>query len=83
SSETQNLCKAAKDEIEKAVNKKVFGLKDWFSGLVAVRCGREFVWYELGYRYFNVGRTAGPKFTLVSTNDGTYNSNCGQAFLFP
>ncbi|KAH7711296.1 hypothetical protein AAVH_21416 [Aphelenchoides avenae] len=83
SSETQKLCKAAKDEIEKAVDKKVIGVKDGFSGLAVVRCGQRFVWYELGHRYFTVGRTAGPSFPLVSANDGTYKSNCGQLFLFP
>ncbi|KAH7717334.1 hypothetical protein AAVH_15282 [Aphelenchoides avenae] len=83
SSETQNLCKAAKEKIEKAVDKKVFDLEDGFCGLAVVRCGRQFVWYELIYYYFTVGRTAGPSFTLTSANDGTYNPNCGQTFLFP
>ncbi|KAH7717335.1 hypothetical protein AAVH_15283 [Aphelenchoides avenae] len=83
SSKTNDLCKAGKSEIEKAVDKKVFGLEGGFSGWGVVRCGSQFVWYELGHRYFTVGRTAGPSFPLVSANDGTYNSNCGQIFLFP
>ncbi|KAH7710065.1 hypothetical protein AAVH_22643 [Aphelenchoides avenae] len=83
SSKTQDLCKVATEEIEKAVDKNVFGLKGGFSGLAVVRCGRRFVWYQLGYRYFTVGRSAGPIFALVSANDMTYNANCGQIFLFP
>ncbi|KAH7717332.1 hypothetical protein AAVH_15280 [Aphelenchoides avenae] len=83
SSTTHDLCKAATDEIAKSVHKKVIGVEGGFSGLAVVRCGNEFVWYELDYRYFAVGRTAGPSFALTSANDGTYKSNCGQIFLFP
>ncbi|KAH7703105.1 hypothetical protein AAVH_29732 [Aphelenchoides avenae] len=83
SSKTQVLCKAAKDQVRKAVDKEVFGLKDGLSGSAVVPVWFRFVWYELSYVNFTVGRTAGPSFTLTSANDGTYNSNCGQIFLFP
>lgn len=54
----------------------------FFPGVAAVRCGHEFVWYELAYRYFTAGRASGASFEL-STNDTEYKPNCGQIFLFP
>ncbi|KAH7707975.1 hypothetical protein AAVH_24790 [Aphelenchoides avenae] len=84
SSNSNDLCASAKSVIEKAVGRKVFKLdKEGFSSAAVVRCGYEFVWYELGYRYFTAGRTAGDVFELTSHNDGKYNRDCGQTFLFP
>ncbi|KAH7699588.1 hypothetical protein AAVH_33305, partial [Aphelenchoides avenae] len=52
-----------------------------FHGFAAVRCGYEFVWYELGYTYF---------YAAYSSTDykwqkkgGAYDAKCGQIFFFP
>ncbi|KAH7706530.1 hypothetical protein AAVH_26238 [Aphelenchoides avenae] len=82
SSKTSELCQVAKNVIEKAVRRKVFNRELGFSGLAVVRCGRQFVWYQLGYRYFFVAGSAGDSYELASSN-GAYDANCGQIFLFP
>lgn len=53
-----------------------------FPDVAVVRCGHEFVWYQLAYRFFTAGRTAGTSFEL-STGDTAYQRSCGQIFLFP
>ncbi|KAH7698210.1 hypothetical protein AAVH_34700, partial [Aphelenchoides avenae] len=52
-----------------------------FGGVAAVKCGYEFVWYELGYTYF---------YAVYSSTDykwekkgGAYDVKCGQIFFFP
>ncbi|KAH7722984.1 hypothetical protein AAVH_09456 [Aphelenchoides avenae] len=81
STKNKNLCEKAKSDITEFVP-TAFSGRCGFSGVAAVRCGYQFVWYQLGYRYFTVGCTAGTNYTLTSANDGKYNSNCGQLFLF-
>ncbi|KAH7702865.1 hypothetical protein AAVH_29971 [Aphelenchoides avenae] len=84
SSRAKNLCTktwevitaVAKNALDGHAGSEVFSF-------AAVRCGYEFVWYQLAYRYFTVGRTAGSNYTLTSRNDNKYNPNCGQIFLFP
>ncbi|KAH7715715.1 hypothetical protein AAVH_16896 [Aphelenchoides avenae] len=53
-----------------------------FRALVALRCGYEFVWYELGYRYFPAGFASGG-YTLGTKQDNKYKYNCGQIVFFP
>ncbi|KAH7715718.1 hypothetical protein AAVH_16899 [Aphelenchoides avenae] len=52
-----------------------------FRALVALRCGYEFVWYELGYRYFPAGFATGG-YVLATKQDNTYKYNCGQIVFF-
>ncbi|KAH7695598.1 hypothetical protein AAVH_37340 [Aphelenchoides avenae] len=66
------LTAAVKDHV---VDTNVFG------GVAAVKCGYEFVWYELGYRYFYAAYSS-TKYKW-GTNGGGYDSKCGQIFLFP
>ncbi|KAH7707974.1 hypothetical protein AAVH_24789 [Aphelenchoides avenae] len=80
SSNSKDLCATATD----VIGSEAFEVdKGGFSSVAVVRCGYEFVWYELGYRYFTSGRTAGGSFVLTSHNDGKYNRKCGQIVLFP
>ncbi|KAH7707972.1 hypothetical protein AAVH_24787 [Aphelenchoides avenae] len=81
SSESKDLCTTATC----VIGSEAFDIeKGGFSSVAVVRCAYEFVWYELGYRYFTIGRTAGVKaFVLSSHNNGKYIRNCGQIFLFP
>ncbi|KAH7713729.1 hypothetical protein AAVH_18913 [Aphelenchoides avenae] len=47
-----------------------------------LRCGYEFVWYELGYRYFPDGYVTGNH--TLSTQDGNkYSDKGGQIICFP
>lgn len=55
--------------------------KTAFDGIAAVKCGYEFVWYELGYTYF---------YAAYSSTDykwqkkgGAYDAECGQIFFYP
>lgn len=54
-----------------------------FKALVALKCGYEFVWYELGYRYFPAGYSTG-NYTLSTDVENKYSWKCGgQIILFP
>ncbi|KAH7724265.1 hypothetical protein AAVH_08153 [Aphelenchoides avenae] len=50
--------------------------------LTALRCGYEFVWYQLGYRYFPAGYATG-NYTLFTEGANKYSEKCGQIFFFP
>lgn len=52
-----------------------------FSAVVAVRCAYEFVWYELGWRYYKAAETTSEY--VLSRYDGEYNDACGQLIFFP
>ncbi|KAH7708211.1 hypothetical protein AAVH_24544 [Aphelenchoides avenae] len=78
---TKDMCKEADEKIRGVVASSPDMDCD-FPGVAAVRCGYQFVWYQLAYRYFTAGRTAGSSFEL-STGDTAYERNCGQIFLFP
>ncbi|KAH7662443.1 hypothetical protein AAVH_43596 [Aphelenchoides avenae] len=84
STKAKNLCTKPNDLIAAVVKNALDGHEgpELFS-FAAVRCGYEFVRYQLAYRYFTVGRTAGSNYTLSSPNDNKYNPSCGQIFLFP
>lgn len=47
-----------------------------FTAVVAVRCAFEFVWYELGWRYYEAAATTSEY--VLSRYDGEYNDACGQ-----
>ncbi|KAH7707250.1 hypothetical protein AAVH_25509, partial [Aphelenchoides avenae] len=54
-----------------------------FGGFAAVKCGYEFVWYELGYTYFYAAHSStGYKWQKKGR---AYDSKaiCGQIFFFP
>ncbi|KAH7693100.1 hypothetical protein AAVH_39870, partial [Aphelenchoides avenae] len=53
-----------------------------FRALVALRCGYEFVWYELGYRYFPAGFATGD-YVLATKQGNKFKSNCGQIVFSP
>ncbi|KAH7673293.1 hypothetical protein AAVH_42227, partial [Aphelenchoides avenae] len=80
SPDTKDLCKEAGKKVRDVVAASTNA--DCNFSVAAVRCGYEFVWYELIYRYFTAGRAAGASFEL-STDDTAYERNCGQIFLFP
>ncbi|KAH7712706.1 hypothetical protein AAVH_19943 [Aphelenchoides avenae] len=52
-----------------------------FRALVALRCGYEFKWYELGYRYFPAG-FATDGYVLMTQQSNKYKYNCGQIVFF-
>lgn len=83
STKSNDLCATATSLIKKLIGSESFDVeKGGFWSVAVIRCGYEFVWYELGYRYFTAGRTAGRVYVLTSHNDGKYDSSCGQIFLF-
>ncbi|KAH7721347.1 hypothetical protein AAVH_11203 [Aphelenchoides avenae] len=52
-----------------------------FHGFAAVKCGYEFVWYELGYAYFFAAHSStGYKWEKKGS---AYDAKCGQIFFFP
>ncbi|KAH7721340.1 hypothetical protein AAVH_11196 [Aphelenchoides avenae] len=52
-----------------------------YGGVAAVKCGYEFVWYELGYTYFYAAHSSTDyKWELKG---GAYDAKCGQIFFFP
>ncbi|KAH7721349.1 hypothetical protein AAVH_11205 [Aphelenchoides avenae] len=67
------------EKLNENENSKDAVLDDVFAK--AVKCGYEFVWYELGYTYFYAAHS--------STNykwekkGGAYDAKCGQIFFFP
>ncbi|KAH7706453.1 hypothetical protein AAVH_26329 [Aphelenchoides avenae] len=84
STSASNLSKRI-EEVEKRFEKDIGGpflSADGFRALVAMRCGYEFVWYELGYRYFPAG-FATDGYTLATKQDNKYKDNCGQIVFFP
>ncbi|KAH7709036.1 hypothetical protein AAVH_23703 [Aphelenchoides avenae] len=52
-----------------------------FTAFVAVRCAYDFVWYELGWRYYKAARTTSDY--VLETYDGTFNASCGQIIFLP
>ncbi|KAH7717423.1 hypothetical protein AAVH_15154 [Aphelenchoides avenae] len=52
-----------------------------FHTMVALRCGYEFVWYELGYRYFPAGYATN-NHTLITPVGYKYADKCGQIIFF-
>ncbi|KAH7712658.1 hypothetical protein AAVH_20000 [Aphelenchoides avenae] len=59
-----------------------FLTEDGFRALAALRCGYEFVWYQLGYRYFPAGYATG-NHTLFTEGGNEYSEKCGQIVFFP
>ncbi|KAH7697947.1 hypothetical protein AAVH_34963 [Aphelenchoides avenae] len=57
--------------------------KGGFSAVAAVKCGRQFVWYELGYRYFAAAGVSNENYAITSGSVDSYNANCGQIMFFP
>ncbi|KAH7721355.1 hypothetical protein AAVH_11211 [Aphelenchoides avenae] len=56
-------------------------LDDFRGRVAAVRCGYEFVWYELGYTYFYAAhRSTDYKWEKKGS---AYDAMCGQIFFFP
>ncbi|KAH7704320.1 hypothetical protein AAVH_28489 [Aphelenchoides avenae] len=73
-----DLCKRLEAALsDQKVNINAFG------GIAAVRCGYEFVWYELGYTYFHAAESSTPY--KWEKKGGAYDSKakCGQIFFFP
>ncbi|KAH7703113.1 hypothetical protein AAVH_29723 [Aphelenchoides avenae] len=84
STKASNLAKRI-EEVENRFRKDIDGaflLVGGFRALVALRCGYEFVWYELGYRYFPAGFATG-EYVLATQQGNKYSSNCGQIVFFP
>ncbi|KAH7717103.1 hypothetical protein AAVH_15465 [Aphelenchoides avenae] len=54
-----------------------------FAGFAAVACGKKFVWYQLGYKYFAAAAVGGDALAINSTSINSYNPNCGQIIFFP
>ncbi|KAH7713722.1 hypothetical protein AAVH_18906 [Aphelenchoides avenae] len=79
STRASNLTSRVKD-VEKRFGP--FLKKDGFRSLTALRCGYEFVWYQLGYRYFPAGYATG-NYTLFTEGANKYSEKCGQIFFFP
>ncbi|KAH7710630.1 hypothetical protein AAVH_22086 [Aphelenchoides avenae] len=52
-----------------------------FSAFVAVRCSYDFVWYELGWRYYTAARTTSQY--VLEKNGGTFSADCGQLIFLP
>ncbi|KAH7698755.1 hypothetical protein AAVH_34148 [Aphelenchoides avenae] len=75
-----NLCERVVVALrDKAVSGSIEGTG--FSAFVAVRCAYDFVWYELGWRYYTAARTTSEY--VLEANDGTFNANCGQLIFLP
>ncbi|KAH7668201.1 hypothetical protein AAVH_42959 [Aphelenchoides avenae] len=53
-----------------------------FTAVIAVRCTNEFVWYELGWRYYFAAATTASDY-VVSRADGEYSNSCGQLIFLP
>ncbi|KAH7714146.1 hypothetical protein AAVH_18484 [Aphelenchoides avenae] len=84
STSASNLSKRI-EEVENRFKKDIDGgaflSVGGFRALVALRCGYEFVWYELGYRYFPAGFATGD-YVLAPEQGSKYSSNCGQIVFF-
>ncbi|KAH7699610.1 hypothetical protein AAVH_33285, partial [Aphelenchoides avenae] len=84
STKASNLSKRI-EEVENRFRKDIDGAflsAGGFRALVALRCGYEFVWYELRYRYFPAGFATG-EYVLATKQGNKFNSNCGQIVFFP
>ncbi|KAH7711175.1 hypothetical protein AAVH_21534 [Aphelenchoides avenae] len=79
SSPSNSLCKTAANALNDVLGLSV---KDKETAFVVVRCGYEFVWYELGYKYFPAANSTSP-YVLTTHANSDYSSNCGQIILFP
>lgn len=65
---------------------KLIGLVEYhgrreFTAVLVIRCAYEFVWYELGWRYYEAAATTSEY--VVSRYDGDYNDACGQLIFLP
>lgn len=49
--------------------------------MVVIRCAYEFVWYELGCRYYEPAATTSEY--ALSRHAGEYNDACGQLIFLP
>lgn len=52
-----------------------------FRAVVAIKCAKKFVWYELGYRYFEAAWTNAV--TISSSHGNEYSFKCGTTLVFP
>ncbi|KAH7702255.1 hypothetical protein AAVH_30592, partial [Aphelenchoides avenae] len=80
-----NLCKRLMDSMRRfnSPTNVTFDGSGGFSAVAAVKCGRQFVWYELGYRNFAAAGVSNDDYVITSGNVDTYNANCGQIMLSP
>ncbi|KAH7710734.1 hypothetical protein AAVH_21995 [Aphelenchoides avenae] len=72
-----NLCGRLAD----ALRDNGVDVKNFRGGFAAVKCGYEFVWYELGYTYFYAAYSSTR--SKWQKNGGAYDAKCGQLFFFP
>ncbi|KAH7711169.1 hypothetical protein AAVH_21528 [Aphelenchoides avenae] len=79
SSPSNNLCETAARVLKDLLT---LSIEETESAFAVVRCGYEFVWYELGYKYFPAANSTSP-YVLTSHPISDYISNCGQIILFP
>ncbi|KAH7669954.1 hypothetical protein AAVH_18509 [Aphelenchoides avenae] len=56
---------------------------DKFGGIVAVKCGYKFVWYQLAYEYSHAAASSLEVEAAWETGHGSYDAKCGQIFFFP
>lgn len=75
-----NLC----DRVELGLNNRMVHQlisEDTFHTLVAVKCARTFVWYQLAYEYFQAAHTTSDY--SIEFGHGKYDSSCALLALFP
>ncbi|KAH7708511.1 hypothetical protein AAVH_24233 [Aphelenchoides avenae] len=78
SSSLDVVCETAARALEDELGMSV---EQMASAFVVVTCGYEFVWYELGYRYYLAAASTSP-YTLTTGQDNVYSAKCGQIVLF-
>ncbi|KAH7710738.1 hypothetical protein AAVH_21999 [Aphelenchoides avenae] len=64
-----------------AINDNKVNRENFRGGFAAVKCGYEFVWYELGYTYFHAAYSSTDY--KWQKKGSAYDANCGQIFFFP
>ncbi|KAH7715847.1 hypothetical protein AAVH_16760 [Aphelenchoides avenae] len=73
---SENQC----DRLKK-IEGKLNGALSEFNAVAVIKCARKFVWYELGYRYFQAAWTN--SVDIPSEHESDYSSKCGRIVLFP
>ncbi|KAH7703704.1 hypothetical protein AAVH_29122, partial [Aphelenchoides avenae] len=74
--DTENQC----DRLKK-IDGKLNGALSEFSSVAVIMCARKFVWYVLGYRYFQAAWTN--SVDVPTTHESDYSSKCGKIVVFP
>ncbi|KAH7715855.1 hypothetical protein AAVH_16769 [Aphelenchoides avenae] len=54
-----------------------------FRAVIAIKCARKFVWYELGYRYFQAAWTNAVAIPTSYPSANDYSYKCGNTVVFP